>query len=380
MVSPQLFFDTMVASGTSFFTGVPDSLLKHLCACITDNTNQESHIIAANEGNAIALAAGHHLATGTYPVVYMQNSGLGNAVNPLLSLSDKEVYSIPTHLIIGWRGMPSVKDEPQHIKQGRVTPAMLEAMEIPYVVLDNDENIALTQLKEAYNHLSEYQRPYALVVPPQTFSTYFPTHTIDEKQYELTREEAIQLIVQSIPKHTLIVSTTGMTSRELYEYRVATNSSHEQDFLVVGSMGHASQIALGIAQAEKTKTVLCLDGDGAVLMHMGSLAIVGEQSPENYIHIVLNNGVHDSVGGQHVASRSIDLISIATACGYKAAIRVETKKELTEVLAKKNPKPMLVEVMTRKGSRKELGRPKTSPLENKQHFVEHIRNIKKDTL
>lgn len=353
-----------------FYTSVPDSLLKNLCACLTDTADTHHHIIAANEGAAIGLAAGYHLATGRTPVVYMQNSGLGNTVNPLLSLMDKEVYNMPVLLLIGWRGEPGVKDEPQHVKQGKVTCALLDAMGIRYEVMETDETLLSAQMERTAEALHTTREPFALVVRKDTFGPYtLPTEA--ESPFELSREEAIRQVAAHLCHGEVVVSTTGMISRELFEYREAAGEGHSHDFLTVGSMGHASQIALGIALQQPTRQVYCLDGDGASLMHMGSWAIIGQLSPANYYHILLNNGAHDSVGGQPTVGLRIDFPAIASACGYKTTLCVATHKELDEVLAHLDTyqAPVLLEIKVRKGARKDLGRPTTTPIENKESLM-----------
>lgn len=371
MIQAQFFYDEVKAHGTDFFTGVPDSLLKHFCAFLTDTVDDSHHIIAANEGLAVGLAAGHYLATNTVPLVYMQNSGLGNTVNPLLSLADAEVYAVPLLLVVGWRGEPGgAHDEPQHIKQGRVTCSLLEVMEVPYAILASDEKTATLQILQAYKTIRERCAPFALVVRKDTFAPYArPSHEMECA--EMSREEAIEQIITSAPKDTVFVSTTGMASRELYELREKYRHVHAADFLTVGSMGHASQIALGVALCRQDKRVVCIDGDGAALMHLGALSTIGTQKPQNMVHIVLNNGAHDSVGGQPTVGRKIDLCAIARACGYGTAVRVKTIRELAATIAgsAQCTGPVFIEVLVAKGARSDLGRPRSSPIENKKIFM-----------
>lgn len=371
MISPSFFFDTVKENGVGFFTGVPDSLLKSLCAYITEHVSDREHIIAVNEGCAVGIAAGYHLSTGKIPLVYMQNSGMGNATNPLLSLADSDVYKIPMLLVIGWRGEPGVHDEPQHVKQGKVTCTLLETMGIPYRILPDSEEECSAVLKECFDRIAETSSPCAVVVRKNTFEPY-KLEKKPEPAYEMSREQAIEAIVSSLPDDTIFVSTTGMASRELYEIRERNGESHSSDFLTVGSMGHASQIALGIAMNTPGRTVCCIDGDGAALMHMGGMATIGTISPDNYVHIVINNGVHDSVGGQPLISRQIDLESAAKSLGYKNAVTVKTKDELKKALENEN-KPIFVQVMVHTGNRPDLGRPKSTPVENKDALMENIR-------
>ena len=292
MISPSFFCDQLKSIGVGFYSGVPDSLLKNLCAYITDTVPPKDNIIAVNEGCAVGMASGYHIATGKIPVVYMQNSGLGNATNPLLSLADEDVYNIPMVLIIGWRGEPGVHDEPQHVKQGKVTCELLETMGIPYVVLSDEEEGCREQIAVCKEYLTKKGSPFAFVVRKNTFSEY-KLPPVDDGN-AMSREQAIEIIADSMGD-SLFVSTTGMASRELYEIRERKGQGHGSDFLTVGCMGHASQIALGIALNTDRK-VVCIDGDGAVLMHMGGMATIAVQKPGNYVHIMINNGVHDSVG------------------------------------------------------------------------------------
>jgi len=373
MLDCEKFYNLLVDREIEFFTGVPDSLLKDFNAYIIDNVKNDKHIIAANEGASIALAAGHYLATKKIGLVYMQNSGLGNAVNPLVSLVDKEVYSIPLLLIIGWRGEPNEKDEPQHVKQGRITLKLLDTLEIPYEVLPDDIEDVKESLEKAFKYMNENDAPYAFVVKKGVFKKYeYKKKT--EQNFDLSREEAIKIIVNNLGDNDLIVSTTGMTSRELFEYREEMKQDHNNDFLTVGSMGHASQIALSIALSRPERQIFCLDGDGSVIMHMGSLGIIGSKSVKNFKHIVLNNSAHGSVGGQPTVGDEIDIISTARSCKYKVAYKVETKNELIEKISllRSVEGPALLEIRVNKEYRKELGRPTISPKENKETFMKFL--------
>ena len=373
MISVEYFFNKLTEKGVVFFSGVPDSLLKDFCAYITDHTDKKNHIIAINEGAAIGLACGYHLSTKRIPLVYMQNSGIGNAVNPLLSLADGDVYRIPVVLVIGWRGEPGVHDEPQHVKQGKVTCSLLESMGIPHAVLEKDENNVDNQIETCFKTIAETSSPYALVIRKDTFSPYV-LQKKEEHVAVMTREEAIEEI--SANRKGIIVSTTGMISRELYELRDKTVCGHERDFLTVGSMGHASSIALSIALQKPQLQVTCLDGDGAALMHMGALAEIGTQKPPNFCHIVLNNGAHDSVGGQPTIAPFIDIPAVARACGYVHVYQVKTKEELKAILSDKHEELTFIEVKVKKGARKDLGRPKSTPQENKAAFMKYIEEYK----
>ena len=376
MISPEFFIETLRKNGIDFFAGVPDSLLKNICAYIADHIDSSHNIITANEGAAVGLAAGYHLATGKAGVVYMQNSGEGNTINPLASLTDKEVYNIPVLLIIGWRGRPGVHDEPQHVKQGKVTTGLLDVMGISYEVLSKEEDQAAAQIDKAADALKR-DEVYALVIEKDTFSEY-KLQNIETNDLTMSREEAIQAAAKALAPTDVIVSTTGMISRELFEARAAWGQGHEKDFLTVGSMGHASQIALGIALNKKDRRVWCFDGDGATIMHMGSMAIVASKKPANYVHVVFNNGAHDSVGGQPTVGLKINLPEVAKAVGYSSVYSVSTIEELNSRLSilssQSNDGPVFLEVKVKKGNRKDLGRPTTTPIENKQAFMNNLKN------
>lgn len=375
MIRPQYFIDTLAAHGIDFFAGVPDSLLKNVCAYISDHLDAGHNIITANEGGAVGLAAGYHLATGRIGCVYMQNSGEGNIINPLASLTDKDVYNIPVLLLIGWRGRPGVHDEPQHVKQGKVTLSLLDTMGIGYAVLSKDETEAGEQIALAVARMKSTHEVYALVVEKDTFDTY-KLQLSRLNDLSLSREEAIQTVAASLGAQDVIVSTTGMISRELFEYRTSRGESHERDFLTVGSMGHASQIALGIALEKPERRIWCFDGDGAVIMHMGGMAIVAEKAPKNYIHVVFNNGAHDSVGGQPTVGLDIDLCTVAKALGYKEAFSADNKDDLDAILreVKHLDGPLLIQIRVKKGNRKDLGRPTTTPVQNKEALMAFLKD------
>ncbi len=373
MIRPEFFIEALREKGIDCFAGVPDSLLKNICAYITDHFDAAHNIIAANEGAAVGLAAGHYLATDQPACVYMQNSGEGNIINPLASLTDQEVYNIPVLLLIGWRGRPGVHDEPQHVKQGKVTTGLLNVMGVNYEVLSREEDKAAKQIEKAAKALAN-KEVFALVIEKDTFEDY-KLQNVEVNDLTMSREEAIQTVAAALGEKDCIVSTTGMISRELFEYRAAMNQGHERDFLTVGSMGHASQIALGIALAQPDRRVWCFDGDGAAIMHMGSMAIVANKAPKNYVHVVFNNGAHDSVGGQPTVGLKIDLPAVAKAVGYKATYSVDSKAELENVLAKVSTfdSPALLEIKVKKGNRKDLGRPTTTPIQNKEALMDFLK-------
>ncbi len=356
----------------NFFAGVPDSQLKEFCNYIFNEEPKESYLICANEGNAVAVAAGSFLATGNIPVVFMQNSGIGNIINPVASLMDSKVYGIPCVYVVGWRGEPGVKDEPQHIFQGEITLEMFKMLGIPTIVIDKNTNLIDLEnsFKENKKLLNE-GKSIAIIVKKDTFLPYKKASY--SNSFKLSRESAIKIITE-YSGEDIIVSTTGKASRELFEIREAENNHHKFDFLTVGSMGHSSSIALGIALNNKKK-IWCLDGDGAAIMHMGALAIIGSIKPNNLIHIVLNNSAHDSVGGMPTVANLISLTGVAKACGYPLHFCVKTEVQLRNVLKKVKLINNLcfIEVCVSLGARDNLGRPTTTPQQNKEIFCKQLR-------
>lgn len=370
----ETFIDTIDAN---FFAGVPDSQLKPLCDFLMNRYGIDSkhHIIAANEGNCVALAAGYHLATGKIPVVYMQNSGEGNVINPVASLLNDKVYAIPVVFIIGWRGEPGVHDEPQHIYQGKVTLKLLEDMDIASFVLKKNTSLKCLQERMGeFRGLLAKGKSVAFVVTKNSLS--YEKKKEYTNDFSMLREEVIEHIVK-ISEKDPIISTTGKISRELFEIREKHTKGHQFDFLTVGSMGHCSSIALGIAEQKIDTRIWCIDGDGALLMHMGSLAVIGSIKPKNMIHIVINNNAHETVGGMPTVASAIDLVSIAKACGYPNAVCVSTLEELNKELnnAKIVNELSFIEVKCSLESRFDLGRPTTTALENKQNFMMYLKEI-----
>lgn len=372
MLCPTDYLRVLGDSGVTFFTGVPDSLLKEFCACVTVTLKPEDHLISANEGAAVGLAIGHYIGTGSLPLVYLQNSGLGNVVNPLLSLASPEVYGTPMLLMLGWRGEPGKKDEPQHVHQGRVMAKMLEDMDLPVVVLSEDMVEAEVQTKAAAQQARDINGPVALVVKKNTFDKYAAPEV--EADLPLGREEAIIAAAETLEDNAAVIFTTGMPSRELFEFRARNEAGHDRDFLTVGGMGHASQIALGLAMSQPARPIYCFDGDGAVLMHMGSMAITGQSNAKNLIHLVFNNGVHGSVGGQPTVGFNIDMPKIAIACGYASAQRVTNKKGLHSAItmARATDGVSFIEVQVRPGNRADIGRPTSTPEQNKVAMMKFL--------
>jgi phosphonopyruvate decarboxylase len=366
-------FEALTESGISFWSGVPDSLLKPLCAYVADHVSEQRHVIAANEGGAVALAVGHYLGTGSPGAVYLQNSGLGNAMNPLISLADPAVYGIPMLLLIGWRGEPGRTDEPQHVKQGRATIPMLEAIGVPHFTAPIDDVEFTKTVRSAMRKATAESRPVAIVVPKGTITDYNPPLR-EVSTLPLSRETAVKIIAGGLPDQAVIVATTGKTSRELYEHRSRRGEDINRDFLMVGSMGHASQIALGLALADPARPIWVLDGDGAVIMHMGALSVIGQHAPENLRHVVLNNHVYDSVGGQPTPSERTDFVEVALASGYRHAETASDEPALRDAVTRvgNSTGPALLEVLVRPGARADLGRPSTTPQHNKTVLMEWL--------
>ena len=357
----------------TYFTGVPDSTFKDWMKFLADEHGERViHRIAVNECEATALAAGYYLSTRKIGVIYMQNSGLGKTVNPLTSLCDPEVYSIPAIIMIGWRGEPGQKDEPQHKKMGRVTLSLLDTLEIPHEVLPDDPAQIEAVIGRAIAYMKEKSAPYALIIKKGTLEEYEAKKKV-KTNYEMTREDAVKVIIDNLDGNEAIVSTTGKASRELFEYRVAKGET-PCDFYTVGSMGCSASIANGIALQKPNKQVFVFDGDGAVLMQMGSLATIGNYKAKNFYHIVFDNGAYDSTGGQPTVSPTVNLENVALACGYKSAKTVETKADLQATIKemKSSEGPQMLIIKVNKGARKDLGRPTKTPVENKGAFMKKL--------
>lgn len=359
---------------SDFFTGVPDSQLKELCNYLMDEygIDRNHHIIAANEGNCTALAAGYYLATGKIPVIYMQNSGEGNVINPVASLLNNEVYAIPAIFVMGWRGEPGVHDEPQHIYQGKVTLGLLKIMDIKYLIID--KNTSLRNVKdflEENRNMIRQGKSIAFVVKKGVFQ--YAKSKIYSNNYKMIRENVIEKITE-YTEDDIVVSTTGKASRELFEIRERRHDGHQRDFLTVGSMGHTSSIALGIALQKPGSKVWCIDGDGSALMHMGALAVIGKNCPDNFVHIILNNEAHETVGGMPTVSNNVNWVQLAMACGYEEVVSVKEYEELLLALqkAKKINRLMFIEIKCAIGSREDLGRPTLTALENRKNFMEYL--------
>ena len=371
----SVLLDECVSAGIDCFAGVPDSYLKGLCDELYARfgTDSPSHIVAHNEGGAVGFCAGHYIASGRPALCYMQNSGLGNAVNPLTSLTDAKVYGIPVLLVIGWRGEPGVKDEPQHAMQGRITLQQLDLLDIPYRILSPETPVDAFRFDFSFllSVLSE-RRPAALVVRKGSLSASArPSYG---NANCLTREHAAEIILAHIPEDDLIVSTTGKLSREIFEIRERCGQPHSRDFLTVGSMGHASMIALGMAEKLPSRRVWCLDGDGAVMMHLGGLPLIGRRAPANLVHVVINNGAHETVGGMPVCSGALNLRSFAESAGYPVVLSADSASALNDMLRElpASVGPVFLEILCACGARSDLGRPTVAPRDNLNDMMEFI--------
>ena len=364
-MTPSDFLETLYQQNYDFITGVPDSLFKQLLTAVK-NDERFQHVITNNEGESCALATGYHLATGKVPVVYMQNSGLGNCINPLTSLLDEWIYAIPCLLLISWRASPGEHDEPQHQRMGSILLDLLSLLNIPYLVIDANT----TQIEEFLFKAKTLKKPFALIFTKNTLDTPIPTQSINEI-HGTNREEVLEFLVRNNQPNHLFITTTGKTSRELYEIRERLNQPHDQDFLTVGSMGCASTIALGIAMQRPEKQVIVIDGDGACLMRLEALATIGHIKPSNLLHILIDNNAYESTGAQQTQSHHIDFTTLALACGYQHSIVISELNELLEYLNTAQGPTMLI-VRTTLLSRENLGRPKKSALENKQSFMNHL--------
>lgn len=378
MILCQEFFDILKDEGFSFFTGIPDSTFKEWIKFIIDNDGSIlKHIVACNECEAIALAAGYHLATNKIGIVYMQNSGLGKAVNPLTSLCDPDVYSIPLLLMIGWRGEPGKNDAPQHKKMGRITLSLLDTLQIPYSIIEQNIEKIKEELNNALKYFKNNKGPYAFIIQPNLFQKY-SVKTKQDIDYIINREDAINLIMDNLDGNEIVVSTTGYTSRELFEYRESRKKDHYQDFYNIGSMGCASSIGLSIALEKPNIKIIVFDGDAAAIMQMGAFTTIGKYKPSNFIHIIFDNNAHESTGGQPTNSSSIDVLQIALSCNYKSGLVIKTLKELNNSIKyiKNSEGPIILIIKIKQGSRSNLKRPDKDPKDYKELLMRHLVNLK----
>ncbi len=373
-IKPEELYNILSSQGIDFFTGVPDSTIKYFCFYLEDDLPKSNHVIAANEGNSIAIATGYHLSTGKIPLVYMQNSGLGNAINPLTSLVDKELFAIPMLIMIGWRGEPGKKDAIQHLKDGRIQIDLLESLELPYTILPSENYDIESQISDSIKVAKESQSPYVILVRKNSFEPYYSKDSRTNPSSLMSREEAISGIIDQLTIDDVVISTTGKASRELHDLRNRSDSMNKGDFLVVGSMGHASSIALGVALQESERNIYCIDGDGALIMHMGALCTIGKYSTPNFRHILINNFSHESVGGQESSSDVTDYSELSKAVSYNNYFKISKMSEFQKIFRnfQKNIGPSFLEIVVAPGSRSDLSRPDFTPLENKKRFMEFL--------
>lgn len=377
MINQKRFLNTLQESGVRFFTGVPDSFLNGFCNYLLETIPEDRHVIAANEGNAIAIASGYYFSTGIIPLVYMQNSGMGNTLNPLVSLADRHVYSVPMILLIGWRGEPGTElKHPQHRTQGEITLKTLEMLDIPYVIAEDNDDKLEEQIRWAVKTAKEERKQVAVIGRKGVFAGGKKANIVDDR-YPLSREEAIEIILDTMPEDTVYTATTGRATREIYFLRERRGEGHQHDFLNLGSMGHASSVALGIALAKRNRNVVCLDGDSAALMHMGCFTMVSKLNVPNFLHIVLNNGAHESVGGQPSAGQLVDFTKIAEGSGYRTIGKsVETKEELERAIREltAQEKATFIDVRIHKGLKGELPPLDISSKELIHEMMEDLQN------
>ena len=376
MIDLQNVYQNLKQNGVEFISGVPDTLLNDFCLGLDTSWDKNRHVLAANEGNAIALAAGYHLGTNTVPLVYMQNSGMGNAINPLISLTDKNVYSIPLVMMIGWRGEPGSGDWPQHQRQGELSSVLLDALDVPFKILDEDEAAVSAAIEWAVSYARELSQPTALLVRKNVLARKEKVgFDASQQQYAMSREDAIRELLEITPDNAIFAASTGRITRELHAIRESLGQPHNCDFLNVGAMGHTLSIAAGLAAAKPERQVICLDGDAAALMHMGSMPVTANLELPNLLHVVLNNGVHESVGGQNSVGFTADLTAIGKSAGYQTtssfvAGREELKNAFSQLIS--SSKPAFLEIRVRKGMRSDMPVLRVNTNEEKNGFIKEM--------
>ena len=373
-LNPSKLYDAFIREGIDFFTGVPDSTLKYFCFYLDDHSKSSNHIITANEGNSIALAAGYHISTGKVPLVYMQNSGLGNAINPLTSLVGNDLFAIPMIVLVGWRGEPGKKDAIQHSKDGQMQLQLLETLGLSYTIIPSATKSLEIQIQDSIRLARATESPHVILVRKDTFEKYESSKSNKSNKHLMSREYALTKILQGIEPGSIIVSTTGKTSRELYEIRRELGKNDSIDLMLVGSMGHASSLSLGVALENNNRNVFCIDGDGSLIMHMGALSTIGKYSPSNFRHILLNNFSHDSVGGQESSSDIIDFDALSKAVSYNNYFEISDKSEFGKTFSnfQRALGPSFLQIPISKGSRVSLSRPDLTPYQNKKEFMDFL--------
>lgn len=377
MISCEEFFKILNEHNLTFFTGIPDSTFKDLMKFLTDNQGENfENIVACNECEAIAIASGYYLATNKIGVVYMQNSGFGKTINPLTSLCDPEVYSIPILLMIGWRGEPDKRDAPQHKKMGKITLPLLETLQIPYIILEPNAQKIEKEFNKVLQYFDKNKGPFALIFRRNFFQNYEMRKVISNK-YSLTTEEVIRITLDSLTDDEIIISNTGYISRLLFEYRELNEKDHYKSFYNIGSMGCASSIGLGIALQKPQKRIIVFDGDGAAIMQMGAFSTIGKYSPTNFVHIIIDNEAHESTGSQPTNSSIIKFEDLAIASNYRWSIKIETKEQLLDSLdnIKNRDGPILILIKTKLHSALNLKRPDKLPKEYKEEFMKYLLDL-----
>ena len=360
-MKPGIFVTTLEDAGFSPFMGIPCSVLKPLLDYIADGNCSTRNYLCSSEGDAMGLAAGFSLS-GKLPVVYMQNDGYGNAINPLSSLL--LLYKLPVLLLISWRGEPGAKDAPQHAVMGSVILSLLDTFEIPYIVLDNEERNLKDSVTRAKNHCMAESKPFAFVIRKGYFDRY--NASISQSNTMLNRRlEYIRLLSAKLQPNDVLLGTTGFAGREMYQI-----VTHKGKFYMMGSMGCLASLGLAIALEQPDKRIILLDGDGAILMKMGALATVGYHRPSNLIHICFDNRSYESTGGQPTLSTTVDLRAVAKACGYTTVHNIKTTGEFEAMWNNeaKYPKPHFLHIEINPGTEEELARPSISPEEMRDCF------------
>ena len=365
MIEVKSLINLLKKNNSNFYTGVPDSVLKELSFALR-NKGTKNHIIATNEGSAVSLGIGNYLSTKKVPCIYMQNSGLSNALNPLISIAHEKVYSIPLILIIGWRGSPKIKDEPQHNVKGQITESLLKLLNINYTIIRT-----IADLKKFDKQIKSAKKKNSIVACLIEQGTLEKTKQINKKKdfYKLDKELFLKTLLESLEKNTKIISSTGYNSRELMFLRNKYKIQNSRDFYMVGGMGHSSSVALGYSLSTKKKTI-CVDGDGSLLMHLGSIKTVGTFAKNNFKYILLNNNSHDSVGGQNTYADDINFKNLSKSLGFKKFYLIKNDRNLKKNIQKflKDKNLCFLEVKVSNSKIKNLPRP-TNLIKIKKLFM-----------
>ena len=367
MILVKELFNTLKKNKISFFTGVPDSVLKNLLSYFNKFYNSK-HIIAVNEGSAVSIGMGYYLSTKKIPCVYLQNSGLGNAINPLISIANQKVYSIPLLLIIGWRGSPNKKDEPQHMAKGKITTRLLKLLDINYCVLRDKKDLG--SLSKLIKNARITKKTVACLIENKILKSNKKYSQIKKKIGLPYRRDFILQLLKQISNDTKIISTTGYTSRELAQIRKEKKLFKGKDFYMVGGMGHASMVSFGYSLNSK-KQVICLDGDGSILMHLGSIRTFGYFGHSKLKHILLNNNAHESVGGQPTTAAKIDFKKLVKSLGYKNYFKISKSEQMNFIIKSflTSKGPSFLEVLINEGTLNNLSRPRDL-IKIKNQFME----------